>query len=87
MTAPYTTTDINLAAYLLYCGVEPIDIGVQSVGRSQNKAILHFDAEAAAPCVEGFYDRVDRMVELRKYNKARADIMRRINLTKSKHSG
>lgn len=86
MTAPYTTTDINLAAYLLYSGVEPVTIGIQNVGRGQTKAILHYRNSDVQPYLETFYTEPTTTVELQRYNRSRAEIMRRINITKGKNN-
>lgn len=85
MTAPYTTTDLNLAAFLIYSGVDVLDIGVQIVGpRNNTKAIIHFDSLAAEPYVDQFYQNPSPMVDLGKYNKTRSELMKRINLTKTR---
>lgn len=86
MTAPYTTTDINLAAFLFYSGISPIDIGIQNVGKNNTKAILHFNNEEAQPLVEKFYSGPHLTVELQRYNRSRAEIMRLINGVKRKNN-
>jgi hypothetical protein len=66
------TTDINLAAYLLYHDKRPDAVEVQG---QQNKVAFFYDTEEAALIIADFYRDPSPMVDLRRYNHCRADVL------------
>lgn len=80
----YVTTDLNVAAYLIYCGIEPTDLTLQP-RFAVKKVVFYFNAERAKPVVEDFFREPSPMVDLHRYNNCRAEAVKLAN--KEKNNG